>query len=134
MRQNGVRRDSVDVIDVAFREVGADTCLSRADKRVVGVLFVGAPLALLVGSMLDWVSIYMLPIAMMTILAVLTLAARERMNPQVRSWVTLVCGLGIGFWACAWMGSHVVALGIGLLMVPAYFGYRQASKERCYVR
>ncbi len=134
MRQNGVRRDSADVIDVEFREVGADTCLSRADKRVVGVLFVGAPLALLVGSMLDWVSIYMLPIAMMTILAVLTLAARERMNPQVRSWVTLVCGLGIGFWACAWMGSHVVALGIGLLMVPAYFGYRQASKERCYVR
>lgn len=134
MRQNGVRRDSADVIDVEFREVGVETCLSRADKRVVGVLFVGAPLALLVGSMLDWVSIYMLPIAMMTILAVLTLAARERMNPQVRSWVTLVCGLGIGFWACAWMGSHVVALGIGLLMVPAYFGYRQASKERCYVR
>ncbi len=134
MRQNGVRRDSADVIDVEFREVGADTCLSRADKRVVGGLFVGAPLALLVGSMLDWVSIYMIPIVIMVILAIFTLAARERINPQMRSWVTLACGLGIGFWVFAWLGSHVVAMGIGLLMVPAYFGYCQASKERCYVR
>lgn len=129
MRKNGTRRDSADVIDVEFREVGADTCLSRADKHVVGALFVALPAALLLGSTLDLVSIYMLPIVMTVILAVFTFSVRRRINPQVRSWVTLACALSIGFWVFVWFGSHVVAMGIGLLMGPVYFGYRQAEQK-----
>jgi hypothetical protein len=129
MRKNGTRRDSADVIDVEFREVGADTCLSRADKHVVGALFVALPAALLLGSTLDLVSIYMLPIVMTVILAVFTFSVRRRINPQVRSWVTLACALSIGFWVFFWFGSHVVAMGIGLLMGPVYFGYRQAEQK-----
>lgn len=134
MRKNGTRRDSADVMDVEFREVGADTCLSRADKHVVGALFVALLVALVLDSMLDLVSIYMLPIVMTVTLAVFTFYFWARINPQVRSWVTLVCVLSIGFWFSVLFGRHVVAMGIGLLMVPGYFGFRLANKERCYVR